>query len=319
MRTAVLSNLFSRVSQSAGWFAICTNGNGVSFAYVKYAENNPPRVMSCAFYPEENVTSPVLEKLRKDARIGDLQFITLLATGEYQVLMVEAPNVPLDEMKTAIRWRIKDSLNYSVDEATVDVLQIPTSKAGGERPQSLYAIAASNDTIRKRIALFEKAKINLRVIDIPEMAQRNIAALFEEEGRCLALLVFDDRGGMLTFTSGGELYLARRIEVTLGQLQDADEDLRQQYLDRVELESQRSLDYFGRQYSQISVNRLLISAPEHLGLVQWLAPHLDISVEQLDLSKVLDISGAPELADSEYLAHVFLALGAALRSERRAE
>jgi len=317
MQIPVLSDLFSRAVER-GWFAICIGNNGVYLAHLKHAKGKPPRVAVCASHPVESVTPAALEKLRKDAHISDFQFITLLAPGEYQMLLVEAPNVPMDELKAAIRWRIKDSLSYPVDDATVDVLQIPAGKSGVDRPQSLYAIAAPNDTIKKRIALFEKAKIDLKVIDIPEMAQRNIAALFEEDERGLALLAFNDRGGMLTITSGGELYLARNIEITLGQLQDADESLRQQYLERVELELHRSLDYFGRQFSHISVKRLLVSAPEQLGLVQLLASSLEVPVEQLDLSQVLDISAVPELVNSEYAAQAFLALGAALRLERRA-
>jgi len=204
-----------------------------------------------------------------------------------------------------------------VDDATIDVLKIPINKAAGERPQSLYAVAAPNNTIRKIEALFEKANIDLNVIDIPEMAQRNMAALFEEGERGLALLAFDDSGGLLTFTCGGELYLARRIEITLGQLQSADEDMRQQHLERLELELQRSMDYFGRQYSYIPLTRLLVSAPESLGLVELLSPGLDVSVEQLDLAQVLDISAVPDLANSEFAVRAFLPLGAALRHERR--
>jgi MSHA biogenesis protein MshI len=179
----------------------------------------------------------------------------------------------------------------------------------------LYAIAAPNDKVLKCITLFEKAKIDLNVIDIPEAAQRNVAALFEEEGRGLALLAFDNHGGMLTFSSNGELFLARRIEVTLGQLQDADINQREQYMDRVELELQRSMDYFGRQFHHVSLKRLLISSPAQLGLVQRLSSSVDLPVEQLDLAQVLDISAAPELADSEYAAHLLPALGAALRNE----
>ena len=107
--------------------------------------------------------------------------------------------------------------------------------------------------------------MNLGVIDIPEMAQRNIAALYEQDGRALALLALDESGGLLTFTSDGELYLARRIEITVGQLQDANESLRQQYLDRLELEMQRSIDHFDRQFKNITVNRLLVSAAEKCG------------------------------------------------------
>lgn len=317
MHIPVLSNFFNRTAERAGWFAICISNDGVHFAHLKHVKGKLPRVTACAFHPVENVTPAVLEKLRKDAHISDFQFITLLSPGEYQMLLAEAPNIPADELKAAIRWRIKDSLSYHIDDATLDVLQIPNSKSGVDRPQSLYAIAAPNNTIKNRITLFEKAKIDLKVIDIPEMAQRNIAALFEEDERGLALLAFDDSGATLTITSGGELYLARHIEITAGQLQDANESLRQQYLERVELELHRSLDYFGRQFSHISLKRLLVSAPEQLGLVQLLTSSMELPVEQLDLAQVLDISAAPDLADSNYAAHAFLALGAALRHERR--
>ncbi len=317
MKMPLMSSLFKQTKRNAGWFAIGSGETGVHFAQVKLVGSRP-QVVECAFFPVTEVTPAVLEKLRKDARIGDFQFTTLLSPGEYQILLVEAPNVPVDELKSAIRWRIKDSLNYPVDNATVDVLQIPENKNVGERPQFLYAVAASNNTLQKHIALFESAKIELNVIDIPEMAQRNIAELFEEKGRGLALLAFDDNGGLLTITCDGELYLARRIEITIGQLQDANESLRQQYLDRVELELQRSLDYFGRQYHYILVQRLLVSVPDQLGLVKILNANLDLPVEQLDLAQVMDISALPGLADSEFVAYALPALGAALRRERRA-
>jgi MSHA biogenesis protein MshI len=100
-------------------------------------------------------------------------------------------------------------------------------------------------------------------------------------------------------------------------VQDADEVVRAQHLERLELELQRSMDYFSRQFHQISVNRLLICAPDQAGLIERLSPDLDWPVEKLDLSEVLDIRAVPELADSEYAAQAFYALGAALRSERR--
>ncbi len=317
MQIPFLSALFKPARKQAGWFAVCTNSRGVYFAHVQ-RNGDTPQVLRCSFHPASNVTSSTLEKLRKDEHIGNFQFTTLLSSGEYQMLMVEAPNVPVEEFKTAVRWSIKDSLSYRVDDATVDVLQIPPNKASSDRPKSLYAIAAQNSIVQKCTGLFDKAKIDLKVIDIPEVAQRNVSALFEEEGRGLALLSFDDSGGMLTFTNDGELILARHLEVTLGQLQDADERQREQYMDRVELELQRSMDYFGRQFHHISLKRLLVSSPAHLGLVQRLSASVDLPVERLDLTKVLDISAAPELADSEYAAHLLPALGAALRYEGRA-
>lgn len=316
MEFSKLFSLFQRGSREAGWTAVTLGNKGVYVAQAKYVGARP-QVSRCTFYAANEVNPSVLEKVRKEAQLENARFTTLLAPNEYQIMMVEAPNVPVDELKTAIRWKIKDSLNYHVDDATIDVLQIPVGKYGAERPQSLYAIAASNDTVRKRINLFEKAKIDLSVIDIPETAQRNIASLYETEGRGLALLSFNGEGGLLTISSEGELFLARRIEITVGQLSDADVLLRQQYQDRVELEVQRSLDYFDRQFHHISISRMLVSAPEELGLVGLLGKNLGLPVEALDLTQGMDIVGVPELADSEYASFALHALGAALRLEKK--
>lgn len=316
MKLPPIASLFKTKNREAGWFAVGTGAHGIYLAQVKQA-GAMLSVLRCEYHETGEVTAAQLNKVCGSANIGKHHFTTLLTPGEYQMLLVDAPNVPVNELKTAIRWKIKDALNYHIDDATVDVLQVPATKYGSDRVQSMYAIAAANDTIQKRIALFEQARIDLGVIDIPEMAQRNIAALFEETDRVLVLLAFDDNGGLTTFTSGGELLLARRIEITAGQLQDANEQLRQQSRGRVELELQRSLDYFDRQYNHLPVSRVLVCAPDDADLVSSLASAVDITVERLELSQVMDISKAPALADGEFVAHALPTLGAALRQESR--
>lgn len=316
MKIPLISTLFKTKSHDASWFAIGLGAHGIYLAQVKQA-GAVLSVLRCEYHETGEVSVTQLDKVRHSANINNYNFTTLLSPGEYQMLLVDAPNVPANELKTAIRWKIKDGLNYHIDDATVDVLQIPASKYGSDRVQSIYAIAASNETIQKRIALFEQAKIELKVIDIPEMAQRNIAALFEQDDRALVLLAFDDNGGLITFTSRGELLLARRIEITAGQLQDANDQLRQQYRDRMELELQRSLDYFDRQYNHLPVSRVLVCAPDDASLASFLAAAVEVKVERLELSQVMDISKVPALADSEFVAHALPTLGAALRQERR--
>jgi len=311
-----LSKLFSTPSRDASWFAICLGMHGVYLAQVKQL-GSVLKVLRCEYHETGEVSSEGMDKLRHDADLGNHTFTTLLPPGDYQILMVDAPNVPATELKTAIRWKIKDGLNYHIDDATVDVLQIPDNKYGSDRTQSLYAIAASNASVKKHIDLFEQAKIELNVIDIQEMAQRNIAALFEQSERALILLAFDDNGGLMTFTSKGELLLARRIEITAGQLQDANEQLREQYRERVELELQRSLDYFDRQYNHLPVSAVLVAAPDADSLVSLLDEAVETKVEKLDLSQVMDISLTPALADSEFAAYVLPTLGAALRQEKK--
>lgn len=317
MKIPFFSNLFKQSAGDEARVVACFRDNAALFVRVKRV-GGKARVVTYAVCQLPERTATELAKCCSSLNISGLRYSTVLGSGEYQLLMVDAPNVPAEELKAAIRWRVKDTLSYQVDDAMIDVLQIPAGKQGAERAQSLYVVAAPNEVIKKRIALFEDAKLDLDVIDIREMAQRNIAALFENEGRGLALLAFDESGGILTFSGGGELYVARRIEISLGQLQDADDGLRQQVFDRLELEVQRSLDYFDRQFNHIAVSRLLVAVPRKVGLVEVLRGSLDVPVERLDLARVMDMTAVPELDSDEAQVDAFYVLGAALRVERRA-
>ncbi|OGQ50942.1 MAG: agglutinin biogenesis protein MshI, partial [Deltaproteobacteria bacterium RIFCSPLOWO2_02_FULL_53_8] len=310
-------SLFKSRKRGSGWLAVVLGKKGIYLSKIEL-KDGMRRVTRCEYHQMNTVTAVSLDKLRRAAKVGTCDFTTLLDPTEYQMLMVETPNVPANELKTAVRWKIKDSLNYHVEDATIDVLPIPAGKSASGRVQSVYVVAASNITIKKRISLFEQAKINLGVIDIPEMAQRNIASLFEQGDQALALLAFDENGGLLTFTAGGELYLSRFMEISVGQLLDANESLRKQYRDRVGFELQRSLDYFDSQFGNMVVNRVLVCVPDNTGLVEFLAAATDTKVEKLNLSQVMDISVVPALADSEFVAYALSSLGAALRPERRA-
>jgi len=300
--------------------AVVIGSNGVHFVRIKHVAGRP-QVKSYTFWRLSGVkvaamTPATLDKLRKDAHVPELPVSTLLAAGEYQLILTEAPNVPQEEMKSAVRWSVKDNLNYHVDDAVLDVLSIPAGN--GERSKSLYVVAAARDVVSKRIELFKRAHMKLAVIDIPEMAQRNIAALYEQNGRALALLSLDESGGLLTFSCDGELYMARRIEISAGQLNDANETLRLQYTDRLELELQRSIDHFDRQFKHVTVNRLLLSVPDNAALAGTLGNALGLPIEALDLREVMDMDGVPELAHEEARVYALHALGAALRQEGHA-
>ena len=318
---------FSKTKLQPGWLALGFSTQGVSLAHIRRQNGGRPEVLRCEFHNWQAAGSEALAELWKEVRFDQYRCTTLLNLGEYQLLQVEAPNVLPEELKAAIRWRIKDFLNYSVDDAMVDALDIPQAVNAPARNRSIYAVASPKAVVQQRVSLFEDANIPLSVIDIPEMAQRNIAALFEREGKGLALLSFDNDGGLLTLTCAGELYLSRRIEASLQQLNDADENLRKQHFDRVVLELQRSFDYFDRNYSFITLEKLLLAPlPAAIDLEAHLAANLYVPVETpyvpmetLNLAQVLDFSATPDLNDGEAQAKYFQVLGAALRQEERAK
>jgi MSHA biogenesis protein MshI len=292
--------------------------DGIAAASVRHPAVGKPAVTVAAFF-SGTPGLDTLEKAGKELHSANYRCTTVLGGGDYQFMSVEAPNVPRAELKTAMRWRLKDVLDFPVDEATYDVLDIPLDPNAAVRPQqSVFAIAARNSVIQARQKLFAKSKIRLRTIDIPEMAQRNVSALLEPEGRGIAMLSFNEDGGLLTVSWRAELYLSRRIDVTLAQLLEADHERRHQSFDKITLELQRSLDNFERQFSFISVAKLVLAPSGADGLQDYLASNLYTRVETLDLGQVLDIAGIPELAEPARQQRLFVAIGAALRSEEGA-
>lgn len=280
----------------------------------------PAVTLAASYALAKDKTVDALETLAKDLSASRYHCTTLLSSGEYQLLSVDAPNVPADEMKAAIRWRLKDMLDFHIDAATIDVLDIPVDKNAPGRNRTIYAVAARNQLIEQRQSWFAEAKIPLSVIDIPEMAQRNISALLEPEGRGVALLSFDIDGGLLTVTYGGELYLSRRIDAPLSQLAQPDMEQRNACYDRITLELQRSLDHFDRQCHFIALSKLILAplADAASGLRDYLAANLYMPVEALNLDVVMDLSKVPELKNLEAQQRYFMTLGTALREEENA-
>src|SRR5262245_39543919 len=113
-----------------------------------------PQIRQYAVRAMEDPSSG-LGRARRDLRLHDYQCATLLEPGEYQVVVVDAPNVPLAELRAAIRWRVKDLLDFHVDDVTIDVLDIPILKDAPARNHTMYAVAARNEVIQARIGQFE--------------------------------------------------------------------------------------------------------------------------------------------------------------------
>jgi MSHA biogenesis protein MshI len=152
------------------------------------------------------------------------------------------------------------------------------------------------------------------VIDIPETAQRNVAALDERDARGVGLLYFDDAGGLLTVTSGGELYLARRFDFTMSQIRRDDDDYREDLYNRILLELQRTLDNFERQYSQIALSRLMLGpVPEPTPLAAYLESNLGVRVAEVALEEVLEFRGG--VPDAQIKWRYFHLIGCSIRSE----
>ncbi|HYX65553.1 MAG TPA: agglutinin biogenesis protein MshI [Burkholderiales bacterium] len=308
----MIRGLFKRRgARQPGWLAISLQPGELHFAHGVGGERGQCAINRCG--TEALESDKQLERVAKELDFGRHQCLALLPPADYQMLLVEAPNVPALELKTAVRWRIKDMLDYHVQDATIDLLDIPAEPSPG-RAHSMYAVAARNQVIQACIERFTAAHIPLTVIDIPETAQRNIAALLETAERGVALLYLDREQSLLTVTLRGELHLVRRIDVGL----DGVEALPGDGMNRLLLELQRSFDHLERQFPAAAPAKLVLAPmPSENGLLDHLAGNLDMTVEELDFARILRLEDGVSLAGATAW-RLFHVLGAALRHEAKA-
>jgi MSHA biogenesis protein MshI len=306
-----------RASKQAGWMVVGLGEAALGVVHAEVGRSGKPHLHQYAVRAVDEEAAG-LKRASHDIGLGRYECATLLAPGEYQIVVVDAPNVPRDELKTAIRWRIKDLLDFHVDDVTIDVLDIPVPKDAPARNHTMYAVAARNDVLQARIKSFEEAAIPLSVIDIPETAQRNIAALYEESPpRAVAALHFDPLGGLLTINFQTELYLTRRLDIPFEEVASTDERMREETRTRVLLELQRSLDHFERQFRSIPIARLLLGPePTETGLAEYLAANLGFPVQRIDLNDVLTVDGGRIEPPLQW--QLFHLIGASLRQEVKA-
>lgn len=310
-----MSGFFSARRQP-GWVAILPQGGTLTLAHVVRTPNSRPEVLRLDSFSAERGEADALLRLGGAHGLKSCACTTLMADGDYSVTPLDTPPVPPDERREALRWALKEMVNYPVDSACLEVLEIPRAGQPSGRAAGVLVVSATEQAVRARVAPFEAAKIRLAAVDIPELAQRNVAALFEDDNRGLALLRVDERGMMLTLSFGGELIAVRRGEMSTLQLNGGSDEMRARVRERLVLELQRSLDNFDRQYSHIPISKVVLACyPQVDGLLAALAESSYVPVHEMDLATVLDFPALPGLDSPQFQAKNLLAIGAALRNE----
>jgi len=300
---------FKKKSHSDVLSALTASDAGTASATIRQNKSGKPFLEQCSFYPLGPGQNPgaILKKVIAEQGLGKTGCSTLLSIDDYQLLMVEAPEVPPSELKAAIRWRIRDLIDFHVDDAVLDVFDVPPSGARAIQ-EHLYVVVSRSATVKERIDALEHAGATLETIDIPELALRNIAARLEQDANGQAMLYFGADQGLITLTRDSTLYLARSMDIGYRQLQDTPA-----LVDRLALELQRSMDYYDRHFQQAPIASITlcpvpVPVPQ---IAEQLEQQVGIPVYKLQLSDIVEMG---ETVDDEQLAHCLLAIGAALRT-----
>ena len=296
---------------------------GISLAAVHRVAGGRPRLMRCDFHalPRQSDPGITLRGVILQSGLQQAKFRLVLNPDEYQMHLVESPDVPDAELREAVRWRIRDLIEFPVDEAAVDVFDMP-QQAGVRREtgRMMCVVVARTPVIAQKAGLVNKSGGELDVIDITDLALRNLLALTPADRTGAALLYVESNYSVVLIASESTLYLSRRIYIGQQELagiagRDRHSEEFRRVADPLTMELLRSLEYYESHFARPGVEALYLApiGAADATLRAHLGAALGVEALGLDLNELLDVS---ERLTPDVQARSLLAIGAALRQER---
>lgn len=297
--------------------SVCQESDGLSVASIKRNQTGQATLQfadweACSSAAAHN---RALEQLVQRQNLQNCHCVTVLPVNSYQSIQVEMAELPDDERRDAARWMIRERIDYSPEEAVIDLFEV--APFGSEKKPLTYVVSAQQKLLRDRVQLIEQSALSLQAIDIPEFALRNICDLFTGDDRGLAILLLLEQSGVLVVVRDGTLYLVRWLSSGMEDLipfADGDFEALTEQLDTIVLEIQRSFDYCESTFHLPMVSRLLVAQTQREipAVISYLNDYLSTQVESFSFADVLVL---PEESEQIQLNRYLMAIGGALRRE----
>ena len=304
-------SIFKRGRRTGSQIGVFVTPEGVAAAQVSAARRAASRGSSAASTRERGAQDPfarVVEPSLSGRRALD---VSVLDPGGYHLLLVEAPDVPAEELRAAVRWRIKDLIDFHIDDAVIDVFEMPRHARGGAN-RMMYAVTAKAEFVKQQIELDRKRRAQAR----RDRHSGARAAQYRDAARdprsaaprsCTSA----NRRSTLLLVRQGVLYLDAPHRDRRGHARRG-RRAAPELVAGLALEVRRSLDYFESHYEQTSIQQLHVSGLEACRS-QSLARDLGIAVHEVDLTDA--VRDRPKTLSPELQRLCMPAIGAALRHD----
>jgi MSHA biogenesis protein MshI len=303
-------------SKRNGWHVgVFPSERETALAIVRTTRSGRRILRHCAVHPAVEIRAEhVLAPLNHNRQLARAPVSAVLSAQDYQLVQVDAPDVQPSEMRSAVRWKLREIINFPVSEAVVDVFDIP-EQARYVDTRMIFAVAAHSDAVRRVVELVKPRARGFDVIDIPELCLRNLSALLPQDERGVALIALGEGFAQLLLTCQGILYLARRIEFTRQSDVISLEDGAEKDSLPLAIELQRSLDYYESHFDRPPITEIVIAADDERAqrVLAPLRSETGLAVDTFNVRQLFNVEAGLE-PDTHFAALV--ALGAALRTNR---
>ncbi len=237
-------------------------------------------------------------------KLSEASCCLILPGNRYQLLQIDKPAIPDEELTAALAWTVKDLVNVAPEDLVADYFHLPAKiPMQGDK---LNVIVTSAKTIRPMIDVFIKHKIELDGIVPEEMVIRNIIG--DEDTASLLLSQQKNEEAALQIVKKDQIYFARKLRGFNRIHEYSAEELVDGLTDSLSLEVQRSMDYFESQLKQAPIKNILLAMPtEHQSLIaEQIAQHFPIEV------KIMTLTNKKAILDESLSEQFYPALAGAL-------
>ncbi len=302
-------------NDGAQWVAVAHEGREVTAVAVSHTDAQRTRV-DWLWHAAADTLTDSLRLLGRTPQWSGQRLLGVMPRANYKVVATEAPDVPREDWRDALRWSLRDHIDFPIDDALIDVLAVPQDTSA-RQTNPVFAVALARSAYSEAELACDDMGHQWAALDVVETGLRNISALAERDGLAHALMAFGQDHGVLVITFKGELIMSRQIDVPVASL-TGDASARDAALNRVALEVVRTIDTFERMHSQLSLSELSVLTPSHLGdeVITLLSEQVYIPVKPCDLGNWFELGALGD--EGQRLArHASLneaaALGACLR------
>ena len=134
----------------------------------------------------------------------------VLNTQQSQMVQVAKPNVPDDEIVSALKWLVKDLVSISPDNMVLDYFDNPVVTGGKEH---IHVVCAPLNELKKLVAAINQTNTEVASIVTEEFAFANLLPVQSEA--CLLVCQQPNEEILLLIVKQGQLYFHRLLALLL--------------------------------------------------------------------------------------------------------
>lgn len=203
------------------------------------------------------------------------QCYLVLSSKQNQIVQIDKPQVPAQEIAQAVKWQVKDLVTIAPEDMVIDYFDDAKVTSG---PEKIHVVCADKNELMAYIADLDEYPLTIKAITTEEFA---FASLFpiQDEAR-LMVCQQPNEDMLILIVKQGVLFFQRRLRGMDKIALKTEDELNMGIIDSLSLEIQRSTDYFERQLKQPPIRSIDVLVPmkNEAFLARRLAENTDIPV-----------------------------------------